>query len=94
MVASRSARITGWVVRQQHDRGTEALREPLVLQLDDPHVPDCLQAARCPEPDPAEVPAVPVPGPGRPAVLAHAARSSRNTAAATHCRLLAMPVSR
>ena len=28
-------------------RGTEALRVPLVLQLDHPHVPDGLQAARC-----------------------------------------------
>ena len=36
----------------------------------------------------------PVPGPGRPAVLVHAARTGRNTAAASRRRLLAMPVSR
>src|SRR5580700_3561828 len=37
-------------------------------------------------PNPAGVPAVPVPGPGRPAVLVHAARTSRNTAAASSHR--------
>jgi len=57
-------------------------------------VPTALRPPGAAGPDPAEVPAVPVPGPGRPAVLVHAARTGRNTAAGSRRRLMAMAVSR
>ena len=67
-------------------RGAEALRVPLVLQLDDPHVPERPQAARCRRTGPGRGASRAGPGPGRPAVLVHAARTSRNTAAASYRR--------
>ena len=67
-------------------RGAEALRVPLVLQLDHPHVPDRPQAARCRGAGPGHRAGRAGPGTRAAGVLVHAARTSRNTAAASSHR--------
>ena len=75
-------------------RGAEALRVSLVLQLDDPDVPDRGQAARSRGAGPGRPAGRAVPG--RAGVLVHAASISGSSAAAgSHRRVFAiMPASR